>query len=210
MRKYLAEFLGTGFLLTAIVGSGIMAMNLTEDSGLRLLINAASTALALFVLINVFADTSGAHFNPVVTIYARIERKLSNTEVLSYLASQLLGGICGVFLAHTIFAKSLLVISQTNRNGIGQFFGELIATLGLLLVVALKADRAAIIIPAWIGTAFFFTSSTAFANPAVTVSRIFTDTATGIAPTSMITFLIAQFLSLVIAIPLSRFLQRKN
>jgi glycerol uptake facilitator-like aquaporin len=200
VRKVAAEFIGSALLLMAIVGSGIMAQSLTGDSGLQLLINAVSTILALFLLISLIAPISGAHFNPVVTLYSRAQGKSTNQELLMYVVAQFLGGAVGVIIANLMFSKAAIDLASTSRTGVGQFIGEVVATVGLLAIIAMKSERAALLVPAWIGSAFFFTSSTSFANPAVTVSRTLSDTFTGIAPGSIPQFVGAQLLALALVL----------
>lgn len=200
VRKVAAEFIGSALLLMAIVGSGIMAQSLTGDSGLQLLINAVSTVLALFLLISLIAPISGAHFNPVVTLYRRAQGTSTNQELLMYVVAQFLGGAVGVIIANLMFSKAAIDLASTSRSGVGQFIGEVVATVGLLAIIAMKSERAALLVPAWIGSAFFFTSSTSFANPAVTVSRTLSDTFTGIAPGSIPQFVGAQLLALALVL----------
>lgn len=200
VRKVAAEFIGSALLLMAIVGSGIMAQSLTGDSGLQLLINAVSTVLALFLLISLIAPISGAHFNPVVTLYSRAQGTSTNQELLIYVVAQFLGGAVGVIIANLMFSKAAIDLASTSRSGVGQFIGEVVATVGLLAIIAMKSERAALLVPAWIGSAFFFTSSTSFANPAVTVSRTLSDTFTGIAPGSIPQFVGAQLLTLALVL----------
>lgn len=200
VRKVAAEFIGSALLLMAIVGSGIMAQSLTGDSGLQLLINAVSTVLALFLLISLIAPISGAHFNPVVTLYRRAQGTSTNQELLMYVVAQFLGGAVGVIIANLMFSKAAIDLASTSRSGVGQFIGEVVATVGLLAIIAMNSERAALLVPAWIGSAFFFTSSTSFANPAVTVSRTLSDTFTGIAPGSIPQFVGAQLLALALVL----------
>lgn len=200
VRKVAAEFIGSALLLMAIVGSGIMAQSLTGDSGLQLLINAVSTVLALFLLISLIAPISGAHFNPVVTLYRRAQGTSTNQELLMYVVAQFLGGAVGVIIANLMFSKAAIDLASTSRSGVGQFIGEVVATVGLLAIIAMKSERAALLVPAWIGSAFFFTSSTSFANPAVTVSRTLSDTFTGIAPGSIPQFVGAQLFALALVL----------
>jgi glycerol uptake facilitator-like aquaporin len=200
MRKFLAEFIGTAVLLTAIVGSGIMAQNLTDDVGIQILINAFSIALALYVLISLLSPISGAHLNPLITVYSRIDRNISSREMILYLLAQLTGGAIGTIVANLMFSKSGIDISSKTRSGLGIFIGEVLATLGLLIIVTLKSEKAATLVPTWIGSALLFSSSTSFANPVVTFSRTLTDTFTGIAPASLAQFLLAQIVALGIVL----------
>jgi len=196
--KILSEFLGTSLLLMAIVGSGIMATNLTDNKALQLVINAIAAVLMLMVIISIFAARSGAHFNPVVTLLERSNGAISTSTTCYYFIAQITGAIFGTILANMMFGKPGIEISITNRLSTGNFLGEVIATFGLLLVIALGASRAQFLVPAWIGTAYFFTASTSFANPAVTIGRIFTDTYSGISPNSVLGFILAQLLALAL------------
>jgi glycerol uptake facilitator-like aquaporin len=198
MRKYLAEFTGTFFLLTAVVGSGYMATNLTSNIALQLLINALATIAMLAVIISVFADVSGSHFNPVVTLYLLIKKKIKPANSLGYLLSQILGAILGTIAANFMFSSNFIEISTEDRFNSGTFIGEVLATFGLLLVIIAKPSKANRLVPAWIATAYFFTASTSFANPAVTLGRIFTDSFAGIAPASVLGFIGAQLIALVL------------
>lgn len=196
-RRLAAEFLGAGLLVAAVVGSGIMAANLSEDVGLQLLINMVSTVLALGVLIWALGPISGAHFNPAVTLVAAWRRELAPAAALAYIAAQVAGGLGGVALANLMFGLPAWEASSTERTGSGVLLGEVVATAGLLWVIGTLArtDRnqlGPVLVPAWIGAAYFFTSSTSFANPAVTIGRAFTDTFAGIAPASVLPFLAAQ------------------
>lgn len=192
MKKLIAEFLGSFLLLNAVVGSGIMATNLTDNSALQLLINAVATVAMLAVIISVFAEISGAHLNPVVSLYLTLQKQMHFNELIKYVAVQILGAIVGTLTANEMFGHKILEISSHQRNSAGTLIGELIATFGLLLVITAKAEKAAVLVPAWIGSAYFFTSSTSFANPAVTIGRIFTDSFSGIAPGSVPWFIAAQ------------------
>jgi glycerol uptake facilitator-like aquaporin len=198
MRKYLAEFTGTFFLLTAVVGSGYMATNLTSNIALQLLINALATIAMLAVIISVFADVSGSHFNPVVTLYLLIKRKIKPANALGYILSQILGAILGTITANFMFSSNFIEISTEDRFNSGTFIGEVLATFGLLLVIIAKPSKVNYLVPAWIATAYFFTASTSFANPAVTLGRIFTDSFAGIAPASVLGFIGAQLIALVL------------
>lgn len=199
-RRACGEFLGTGLLVTIVVGSGIAAQRLSpNDTGLQLLENSFATALGLAVLIAVFQPLSGAHFNPVVTLADRVLGTPHSPATLTvYLLSQFSGGIGGAVLANAMFAHPT-AISTTDRATPGHLLGEVVATAGLVLVIfaLVRTGRASAVAPAvgaYIGAAYWFTSSTSFANPAVTVGRIFTDTFAGIAPASTLPFLCAQLL----------------
>lgn len=191
-KLFLGEFLGTCFLVTSIVGSGIMASNLTSDKSITLLINAISTVFALVVLINLFSNLTGSHFNPVVTVNAFIQKDLNLQETLLYISAQIMGAFCGSILANIMYSTSAFQISGNNRAELGTFIGEFVATLGLLVIVKFRSSQAASLVPLWIGSAYFFTSSTSFANPAVTFGRIFSDSFSGISPKSAFLFALVQ------------------
>ncbi|MBM7789757.1 aquaporin [Tenggerimyces flavus] len=199
-RRLLAEFLGTGLLVSVVVGSGVMATTLSpDDVGLQLVENSLATALALGVLILVFAPISGAHFNPVVTAVAWLTAKRTTplADAGAYVAVQIVGGIAGAVLANLVFDQPAVAWSTTERAAGHLWLGEVVATAGLVLVIfaLVRAGRTAAIpaaVGAYIGAAYWFTSSTSFANPAVTIGRAFTDTFAGIAPTSVPAFVLAQ------------------
>lgn len=193
-RRLAAEFLGTGLLVAVVVGSGIMATNLTPDVGLQLLINALATVLGLGVLIWVLGPISGAHFNPAVTLVAVAQREIAVAEAAGYVLCQVLGAVGGATLANLMFELPAWSRAGHTRQGSGIWIGEVVATAGLLFVIgALTRTRHSrlgpILVPAWIGAAYFFTASTSFANPAVTVGRAFSDTFTGIAASSVPAFI---------------------
>lgn len=191
------EFLGTAILAIAIVGSGHMATNLTQDDGLRLLINALSTGIGLAFVISLGMKASGSHFNPAVTLIMlylkRIDLKLS----IAYVLAQFLGGIAGVATANYIFDQDLLAQSETVRSGSNLFVSEILATAGLVWIILrfLKREElVATFAPLWIFGGILFTASTAFANPAITLARSFTTSITGIASESVLAFIIAQII----------------
>ena len=198
-NKLTAEFIGTCLLVSSIVGSGEMATQLTNIVALQLLIDAISAVLMLIVIISLFKDVSGAHFNPVVTGYLLIKNKIKINEAILFILTQLLGAISGSVLANLMFNLPIFGVSQTSRDGTGLFIGEIIATFGLVLIVGLGVKKPEHIIPAWIGSAYFFTSSTSFANPAVTIGRIFTDSFAGIAANSVVPFITAQIVGMSMA-----------
>ncbi|HEX2113192.1 MAG TPA: MIP/aquaporin family protein [Alphaproteobacteria bacterium] len=198
-RKPAAEFLGTAFLLTAIVGSGIMAERLSGgNSAVALLANAVATGAALFALIHIFGPISGAHFNPAVTLALALARETPREHVLPYVLAQLGGAVAGVWIAHLMFDLPILQTSAHTRTGVGQWTGEIVATCGLLAVIASGKRHFASALPSaiamYIVAAYWFTSSTSFANPAVTMARSLTDTFAGIAPANVTGFIIAQAL----------------
>lgn len=202
-RKYLAELLGTGMLVAVVVGSGIMATNLTNDVALQLLINALSTVLALGILISILAPVSGAHFNPVVTLAELAFKRISLVDALGYLVAQFAGGACGAILANLMFKRGAINLSSHSRSGLNLFLGEVVATAGLLLIIHLlnyqkRANLIPVLVAAWIGSAYFFTSSTSFANPAITFARGLSNTFAGIAMRSIPLFILAQVLGATI------------
>ena len=207
-RRAVAELIGTGLLVTVVVGSGIAAQRLSPgDVGLQLLENSLATALGLAVLILIFQTVSSAHFNPVVTVADRFLGTCHRpTEILAYLLAQVLGGIGGAILANLMF-DTPTTIATTDRLTAGHLLGEVVATAGLLLLIfaLARTGRSAIVAPAvgaYIGAANWFTSSTSFANPAVTIGRIFTDTFAGITPTSALWFVAAQLAGAAVGVGL--------
>ena len=192
-----AEFLGSGLLAAIVVGSGAAAQNLTDDTGLALLINSIATALGLGVLIVVFIAISGAHFNPVVSIVDVALGPRPAKDLLWYLPAQILGCIAGAILANLMFNEPAIAWSTTDRATPAHLLAEVVATAGLVIVIFLLARQGKVAaipvaVAAYIGAAYFFTSSTSFANPAITVGRMFTDTFAGIAPGSAPWFIGAQ------------------
>ena len=207
MRKLLAEYLGTALLVAIVVGSGIMATDLTEDVGLQLLINTIATVFGLAVLILILAPISGAHFNPVVTLVDLIQGKSSVIQFLQYAVVQTAGAITGAFLANAMFGNAIIQTATKIRSGNNLYLAEIVATAGLILVINLLVSQKNLtVIPAavaaWIGSAYFFTSSTSFANPAVTIGRTFSDSFAGIAPECAPKFLAAQILGAIIGLGL--------
>ncbi|TAK69992.1 MAG: aquaporin family protein [Actinomycetota bacterium] len=193
-RRLLAEFLGTGLLVSIVVGSGIMATSLSNDVGLQLLLNAGATVAGLGVLIAVLGPVSGAHFNPLVTGVALVRREVRAREAAAYVVVQLVGAVVGVMLANVMFSLPAVEASTDYRGGTGVWIGEIVATAGLLLAIGAltrsgRGAWGAVVVPAWIGAAYLFTSSTSFANPAVTIGRAFTDSFAGIAPASVPAFI---------------------
>ena len=208
-RRLLAEFIGTAFLLAGVIGSGIMAESLTDDVALVLLANAAATAGVLYVIIVVFGPVSGAHFNPAVTIADAVLGSRPWSDVGPYLGAQVAGGVVGAIAANVMFELDAIDISEKTRDGYGQYVGEVIATFGLVLLVfaVVRTGRehlAAGGVAAYIGGAYFFTSSTSFANPAVTLSRTLSDTFAGIDPASAPAFIAMQLVGMALAIVAAR------
>lgn len=210
-RRASAEFVGTAFLLAAIVGSGIMADRLTSDTGIALLANALATAGVLTAVILVILPVSGAHINPAVTLTHRAFRGLDNRETAVFISAQIAGGMFGVFVANLMFDLPAATLSTTQRSGSYLWLAEAVATLGLVLVIfgLVRSGRDSVIafaVGAYIAGAYFFTSSTGFANPAVTIGRMFTDTFAGIEPASAPGFVVAELAGATLAILLIRVL----
>lgn len=210
-RKLTAEFIGTAFLLAAVVGSGIMADKLAGGSvGLALLCNTIPTGAILYVLITMLGPISGAHFNPAVTFGFWLKGDHATADVAPYFVAQIAGGIVGVLAAHVMFDEALFQLSTTDRTGVSQWAAEWVATFGLMLTIllTLRANPAAI--PAAVGlyitSAYWFTSSTSFANPAVTIARSFSDTFAGINPMHMPVFIVVQLIGAVCAVAIAGFL----
>lgn len=201
IEKLVNELVGTAVLLIAVVGSSYMAASLTSDKALSLLIVAAVTAAALAIIIKTGAAISGAHYNPAVTISSLLTGGMKTVEGLAYIVAQVLGAIAGVVIANAMFGEALFGASTVLRSGSGLFIGEIVATSGLVYL-ALTANEKSVwkMIPLWIFAAYFFTSSTSFANPAVTVSRIFTEAPTGISSSSVLGFLSAQVVGALLAV----------
>lgn len=203
-KRLAAEFLGTAFLLMAVVGSGIMAERLAGGNmALALLCNAMATGAALTVLISIFAPLSGAQFNPAATLFLVLRREIHPRIAAAYLACQFSGALLGVLATHAMFAVPIWEISYRFRDGPAQWLSEFVATAGLLATIrGSRGSRAApALVGLYIGAAYWFTASTAFANPAVTVARAFTDSFSGIAPASVPGFLIVQLLASLSAGP---------
>jgi glycerol uptake facilitator-like aquaporin len=211
-RRLVAEGLGTGFLVIAVIGSGIMASRLSpNDTGLQLLENAAATAAALIGLILIFGAISGAHFNPVVTLVDRAFGSISARDAGLYVAAQVLGGCVGAMLANLMFELPAIELSTKARSSPALWLSEIIATVGLLLVIhgCVRTGRANVVafaVGIWIGGAYWFTSSTSFANPVVTIARTLSDTFTGIEPSSAPMFILMQLVGAAIAYGLIRLL----
>jgi len=206
-RAISMEFIGTMILAVAIVGSGHMAASLAQDGGVKLLINALATALGLAVVIKVGMKTSGAHFNPAVTLVMVILKKISNEVAALYIAAQVLGAILGVGIANLIYDQSFLKQSSIIRDGSNLFFSELFATAVLVLIILTfrkKDELIAIYVPIWIFGAILFTSSTSFANPAITIGRVFTNSFTGISLDSVLLFVVAQLIGALVGLVVAK------
>ena len=207
LRKWLAEYIGTATLVCVVVGSGIMGTNLSKDSGVALLINAFSTIFALALLILIIAPISGAHFNPAVSLVQVLRREMNAVEFLSFISAQIAGAISGAIIANVMFDLEAIQISTNERISTGTLVGEVIATAGLITVIFVLVARSQdklipVAVAAWIGSAYFFTSSTSFANPAVTIGRVFSDTFAGINPASVLPFIIAQLIGAMLGVAL--------
>ena len=214
MKKVVGEFLGTSILALAVVGSGVMATNLTADVGLRLLINAAATGAILWLIINLFSEVSGAHFNPIVSVIAYYRRELSVRDSALFITAQMSGAIVGTLLANSLFEINFFTFSSKERDGWNLLLSETIATTGLIflifhLIAQGKNKKIASAVSAWVFAAYFFTSSTSFANPAITIGRIFTDSFAGIAPHSAVSFIPFQLIGGVLGYWLAFFLNPK-
>ena len=211
LRRAGAEFLGTAVLVATVVGSGIMGTLLTDDLAVTLLINALATVAALGVLIWALGPISGAHFNPVVSGVAMARREMPVSEGLLYVVVQTAGAIAGAILANLMFSLPAVEASHNVRTGGGIWLGEIVATAGLLLVIGAltrtgRGHLGPVLVPAWIGAAYFFTASTSFANPAVAIARAFTDTFAGIRPADLPGFIAAELAGAVLAAALAGWL----
>ncbi len=214
MQKLISEFIGTATLALVVVGSGIMAENLTRDIGVQLLINAAATGAALWLLITLFAPISGAHFNPVVSGIALVRKELSLSLTAAFIAVQALGAITGTIIANILYEHPAIDISTKNRDGGHLLLSEVIATAGLIFVIyqlstAKKGRYVAVGVASWIFAAYFFTSSTSFANPAIAIGRTFSDSFAGIAPHSAATFIPFQIIGAALGYALFTTLNKK-
>ena len=207
--KAVAEFSGTALLVSVVVGSGIMGTNLSDDLGLALIINAFSTIFALALLILTIGPISGAHFNPAVSLVQLFSRQQPIVETLIYITAQIAGAISGAILANAMFDLPAIQFSTHDRVSSGMLIGEVIATAGLVALIGILSSREQgkyipVAVAAWIGSAYFFTSSTSFANPAVTIGRLFTDTFAGIAPASVLPYILAQLVGAAIGMAIAK------
>lgn len=207
-RRLFAEFVGTALLLAIVIGSGTMGERLAAgNAGIALLANTLATVGGLYVLIQVFGPVSGAHFNPIVTVVACLEGGLARPLLMRYVAAQLLGAVLGAWLAHAMFGLDVLQASTRLRTGGGVWLAEAVATFGLLLTILRSPPSAtATAVAAYIGAAYWFTSSTSFANPAAVVGRMLSDTFAGIAPASAPAFIAAELLGGALALLAHRLL----
>ena len=211
-RRLVAEALGTALLVATVVGSGIMAESLTKDVALALLGNTLPTGAILVVLITILGPISGAHFNPAVSLIFALRRDLTPRDALLYVAAQITGGIVGTMMAHAMFALPLLDASMKARTGGAQWLAEGVAAFGLVatILAGLRFERPAVpwLVGLYITAAYWFTSSTSFANPAVAIARSMTNTFSGIRPADLPDFIVAEFCGAVIALMLMRWLLR--
>lgn len=202
-KIFYGEFIGSCFLVMIIVGSGIMAQNLTEDIAVMLIANTLATGAGLFVLISAIGDISGAHFNPVVSLVMYLNKKIKKDTILIYISAQILGCMLGVMLANFMFDLPILQLSEKIRPGINIFTAEIIATFGLVFIIfgTMKNGKLAVAgaVATYITAGYWFTSSTSFANPAVTLARTFTDTFTGINYLNTPSYIIAEILGGLLA-----------
>ena len=211
VRRVVAEAVGTALLVAIVVGSGIFAERLTADAGLQLLENSIATGAGLIALILAFGPVSGAHFNPVVTLADRVLGGITTRDTLAYIPAQILGGCVGSLLANLMFGLDTISVSTHARSSAGLWLSEVVATFGLLMVIlgVVRSGRAAMApfaVGGYIAAAYWFTSSTSFANPAVTIARTLSDTFAGIKPSSVPAFIAAQLIGAALAVALARFL----
>ncbi len=207
--KAIAEFSGTALLVSVVVGSGIMGAYLSDDLGVALMINAFSTIFALALLILTIGPISGAHFNPAVSLVQLFSRQQPIAETLTYVVAQIAGAISGAILANAMFNLPAIQFSAYDRVSSGTLISEVIATAGLVALIGILSGREQgkyipVAVAAWIGSAYFFTSSTSFANPAVTIGRLFTDTFAGIAPASVLPYILAQLVGAAIGMAITK------
>jgi len=209
LRTFLAELVGTGFLAASIVGSGVMATNLTKDIGLQLLIVAVATVFMLATMIQMLGPISGAHFNPAVTLVELINKKIDIKTAVNYVITQVIGAVLGVITANLMFDLPAIGSSTASKTSSNLLFSEVVATAGLILVIQLvgaqkKGRYIPLAVAGWIGSAYFFTSSTTFANPAVTFARSLSDTFAGIEMSSVPGFVIAQLIGVLIGLGIAK------
>ena len=213
-KKLIAEFVGTCFLVMIVVGSGIMAQNLSSDLIIILLANTIATGAGLTALIWIFITISGAHFNPAVSLIMYLNNELELNECIYFISVQFVGGFCGVLLANIMYGLDPIQIAENQRGGLNIYFSEFIATFGLIMtVIGVKNFNTFAIAPAvglYITAGYWFTSSTSFANPAVTLSRAFTDTFTGINYEFILPFIIFQLFGALSAMFMMKLIQRDN
>jgi glycerol uptake facilitator-like aquaporin len=213
-QRLTGEFVGTALLVATVVGSGIMAVNLSHDVGLQLLGNTLPTGAMLVVLITILGPISGAHFNPAVSLVFAIKRDLPPRDAVFYVLAQVAGGVAGTIVAHLMFALPLVALSEKVRTGGAQWFAEWVATFGLVATIlgGIRFERSAVpwLVGLYITAAYWFTASTSFANPAVAIARCLTNTFSGIRPVDLPGFIIAQLLGAVCALALMNWLLREE
>ena len=214
-KKVFAEFLGTGTLVATVVGSGIMATNISADTGIQLLINTIATVFVLYILITLLSPISGAHFNPLVSGISFFRKELTLSQTLWFLCAQIFGGFSGTVLANLMFELPAIDPSQKVRDGNHLLLGEVIASAGLIFIIFLAVKQGIDkkiprLVAAWIGAAYFFTSSTSFANPAVTIARSFSNSFSGIDIRSVPAFIAAQIIGATLGYISFKFLTSKS
>ena len=213
-QKYVSELLGSFFLVLTVVGSGIMGQSLSDNDSITLLANTIATGAGLIVLIWMFGKISGAHFNPAVSVVMFANGELSSRNFILYGLLQVSGAISGTLLANYMFGLDALQVSVNSRSGLNLYISEVVATFGLLLVILrVRTVRSELVAPAvglYITSAYWFTSSTSFANPAVTIGRMFTDTFTGIDPGNVLFFITAQFIGAFLAFGINKILDKPS
>ena len=210
-----SELFGSAVLVMTVIGSGEMAQNLSSDTGVQLLINSLSTAAILYALITLLSDISGAHFNPLVTLVLACKREMKIAQTIQFIVAQFVGALIGAGLANLIFDLPVFTASTKVRSGGNLFLSEIVATAGLIFIIFAALDqkrdkKIPTLVACWIGAAYFFTSSTSFANPAVTFARGWSDTFAGIAPKSIAPFIAAQLLGAILGLILSQSLSVKS
>jgi glycerol uptake facilitator-like aquaporin len=215
LRAHFAEYLGTALITATVIGSGIMAQVLTRDVLLQLLVNTFATVLILALAIWLLAPVSGAYFNPAVLLVAFIRKQLSALDLLTFTIVQVAGAASGAILAHALFNRALIDPSTTSRDGSWLFLSEVVATAGLIATIFIasnqgRGENAFWLVPLWIGGAYIFTSSTSFANPAITLGRSLTDSFSGIAIASVPVFIAAQFLGAILGHFIADFLVKRE
>ena len=214
-QRLSAEFLGTAGIVAVVLGTSHMAAQLAAVPSVDLVMNALATAAALFVLISLFALVSGSHFNPVVTMVFWLRKEIAIADAAGYVLAQIAGAISGALLANLMFGEAVFTQSQNIRSGLGIHVAEVIASFGLLLVILLlvqqgKNSLIPIAVPLWILAGYFFTSSTSFANPVVTIARTLSDSFAGIAPASVLPFMAAQVIGATAGLALTKFITSTN
>jgi glycerol uptake facilitator-like aquaporin len=210
ISKYISEFLGTGFLFCAVVGSGIMAENLSNDNSIILLVNAVITFFALYFLITAFESFSN-QFNPVVSFVLFLKKEISLKIFFIFSLLQIFGAITGVLIANIMFGMEIIELSEKTRSGSNIFMSEIVATFGLVFFILISnKEKLALVVASYIGAAYWFTSSTSFANPAGTIGRMFSNSFAGINPENVIYFCIAQIFGSILAFLVYRYFFKTN